>query len=281
MHHANFQDLIPYIIEVNMNKLHRSMVEAGRAAVLLLAAALLSSCATVPTVPPGARSDLAPTGKLRAAINFGNPILAARDSSTGEPRGVSVDLSRELARRLGVPVQFVTYDAAGKVVEGLKSGAWDVAYVAIDPARAVDISYTAPYVVIEGAYLVPQGSPIRSNADVDREGVRVAVGAGSAYDLFLSRNLKHAKIVRAPTSPAVTDMFVAQKLEVAAGVKQQLEADARRHSRIAPAGRSVHGDQSGDGNAQGPRSRREIPPRVCRGNEGIRIRRPGARAAPR
>lgn len=179
-------------------------------------------------ISPAVRSDLAPTGMLRAAINFGNPILAVRDPSTGEPRGVSVDLSRELARRLSVPVQFVTYDAAGKVVEGLKSGAWDVAYVAIDPARAVDISYTAPYVVIEGAYLVPQGSPIRSNAEVDREGVRVAVGAGSAYDLFLSRNLKHAKIIRAPTSPAVTDMFVAQKLEVAAGVKQQLEADARR-----------------------------------------------------
>jgi polar amino acid transport system substrate-binding protein len=211
-----------------MNAPHRFRIEAGRAAVLLLAGALLSSCATVPTVSPGARSELSPAGKLRAAINFGNPILAARDHSTGEPRGVSVDLSRELARRLGVPVQFVTYEAAGKVVEGLKSGAWDVAYVAIDPARAVDISYTAPYVVIEGAYLVPQGSPIRSNADVDREGVRVAVGAGSAYDLFLSRNLKHAKIVRAPTSPAVVDMFVAQKLEVAAGVKQQLEADARR-----------------------------------------------------
>ena len=189
---------------------------------------LLASCATMPQISPATRADLAPTGKLRAAINFGNPILAARDPSTGEPRGVSVDLSRELARRLGVPVQFVTYDAAGKVVEALKSGAWDVAYVAIDPARAVDISYTAPYVVIEGAYLVPQASPIRSNADVDREGVRVAVGAGSAYDLFLSRNLKHAKIVRAPTSPAVVDMFVAQKLEVAAGVKQQLEADARR-----------------------------------------------------
>jgi polar amino acid transport system substrate-binding protein len=189
---------------------------------------LLASCAITSQVPPAARSDLSPTGKLRAAINFGNPILAARDPSTGEPRGVSVDLSRELARRLGVPVQFVTYDAAGKVVEGLKSGALDVAYVAIDPARAVDISYTAAYVVIEGAYLVPQGSPIRSNADVDREGVRVAVGVGSAYDLFLSRNLKHAKIVRAPTSPAVTDMFVAQKLEVATGVKQQLEADARR-----------------------------------------------------
>ena len=264
-----------------MNKLHRSMVEAGRAAVLLLAAALLSSCATVPTVPPGARSELAPTGKLRAAINFGNPILAARDPSTGEPRGVSVDLSRELARRLGVPVQFVTYDAAGKVVEGLKSGAWDVAYVAIDPARAVDISYTAPYVVIEGAYLVPQGSPIRSNADVDREGVRVAVGAGSAYDLFLSRNLKHAKIVRAPTSPAVTDMFAGAKARSRRRRKAAARGRCSAHSRIAPARRSVHGDQSGDGNAQGPRSRREIPPRVRRGDEGIRIRRPGARAAPR
>ena len=199
-----------------------------RIAISVVGLILLASCARTSQVPPAARSDLAPTGTLRAAINFGNPILAARDPSTGEPRGVSVDLSRELARRLGVPVQFVTYDAAGKVVEGLKFGAWDVAYVAIDPARAVDISYTAAYVVIEGAYLVPQGSPIRSNADVDRDGVRVAVGAGSAYDLFLSRNLKHAKIIRAPTSPAVTDLFVAQKLEVAAGVKQQLEADARR-----------------------------------------------------
>jgi polar amino acid transport system substrate-binding protein len=189
---------------------------------------LFASCATMSTVPSTVRSDLAPTGTLRAAINFGNPILATKDSSTGEPRGVSVDLSRELARRLGVPVQFVTYDAAGKVVEGLKSGAWDVAYVAIDPARAVDISYTAAYVVIEGAYLVTQNSPIRSNEEVDRQGVRVVVGAGSAYDLFLSRNLKQATIVRAPTSPAVTDMFVAQKLDVAAGVKQQLEADARR-----------------------------------------------------
>ena len=199
-----------------------------RIAIGIAGLALFVSCATMSDVPAAARSDLAPTGTLRAAINFGNPILATKDPSTGEPRGVSVDLSRELARRLGVPVQFVTYDAAGKVVEGLKAGAWDVAYVAIDPARAVDISYTAAYVQIEGAYLVTQNSTIRSNAEVDRQGVRVVVGAGSAYDLFLTRNLKQATIVRAPTSPAVTDMFVAQKLDVAAGVKQQLEADSRR-----------------------------------------------------
>ena len=199
-----------------------------KSAIGLVALTLLLSCATTSQVPVAARSELAPSGKLRAAINFGNPILAVKDVATGEPRGVSVDLSRELARRLGVPVEFVTYDAAGKVVEGLKAGAWDVAYVAIDPARAVDINYTAAYVVIEGAYLVPQNSPIRSNDEVDRPHVHVVVGTGSAYDLFLTRNLKQAKIVRAPTSPAVTDLLVAQKLEVAAGVKPQLEADARR-----------------------------------------------------
>jgi len=141
---------------------------------------------------------------------------------------VSVDLSRELARRLGVPVEFVLYDAAGKVVEGLKSGAWDIAFVAIDPARATEITFSPPYVVIEGAYLVAQASPVRSNADVDRPGTRVVVGRGSAYDLYLTRELKQATLVHAPTSQAVTDLFVAQKLDVAAGVKQQLEADAKR-----------------------------------------------------
>lgn len=178
--------------------------------------------------PPTVAADLAPTGTLRAAINFGNPILATKDAATGEARGVSVDLARELGRRLGVPVELVTFTAAGKVVEALKAGAWDVGFVAIDPARAVDMDYTPPYVQIEGAYLVPLRTPIRSNAEVDREGVRVVVGAGSAYDLYLSRELKRATLVRAPTSPAVTDMMVAQSYDVAAGVKQQLEADAKR-----------------------------------------------------
>jgi polar amino acid transport system substrate-binding protein len=126
----------------------------------------------------------------------------------------------------------VTFAAAGKVVEAVKSGAWDVAFVAIDPARAVDMDYSAPYVVIEGVYLVPDGSPIRSNAEVDREGVRVVVGAGSAYDLYLTRELKRAQIVRAPTSAQVVDTMLAQGCDVAAGVKQQLEADARRIPRV-------------------------------------------------
>jgi polar amino acid transport system substrate-binding protein len=199
-----------------------------RTALTGILAAWVSACA----IPPMATSDvvaqLAPTSKLRAAINFGNPVLASKDAATGEPRGVSVDLSRELAKRLAVPLEIVTYPAAGQVVEGLKTKAWDVAYLAIDPARAVDIDYTAPYVVIEGAYLVRADSPIRTNAEVDRDGVRVAVGKGSAYDLFLSRELKRAALDRAPTSPEVTDYFLSRKLDVAAGVKQQLEADAKR-----------------------------------------------------
>ena len=184
--------------------------------------------AIIDPAPAGAVAELAPTGTLRAAINYGNPVLAFRDATTGEPRGVAVDLARELARRLGVPLDLVFFAGAGKVTEGARSGTWDVAFLAIDPARAVDIDYTAAYVVIEGGYLVPRDSPIRAIDDVDRDGVRVAAAGGSAYELFLRRELKHATIVPAPTSAAVVDLMIAQRLEVAAGVKQQLEADAKR-----------------------------------------------------
>jgi len=194
-------------------------------------AAMSVACTTAPattTAPPDVVTELAPTGKLRAAINFGNPVLASKDPSTGEPRGVSVDLARELGQRLGIAVEFVTFTAAGKVVEAARANAWDVAFVAIDRLRGVDMDYSAPYVVIEGAYLVRQGSPIRSNAEVDREGVRVVVAAGSAYDLFLTSSLERATLVRVATSQAVADAAIAQDLEVAAGVRQQLEADVRR-----------------------------------------------------
>lgn len=179
----------------------------------------------------GARevAELAPTGALRAAINLGNPVLASRDPATGEPRGVSVDLARELAARIGAPLELVVYDAAGKVVDALRSGAWDVAFLAIDPKRALEIAYTPPYVEIEGAYLVRESSPLRDNAAVDAPGVRVVVAQGAAYDLHLSRELKHATLVRVPSSASVVDAFAAGDCEVAAGVKPQLEADARRH----------------------------------------------------
>ena len=154
-------------------------------------------------------SDLAPTGKLRAAINFGNPVLAGRDAATAAPCGISVDLARELARRLGVAIEFVPFDGAGKVVAAIASKAWDVCFLAIDPLRAADITFTAPYAVIEGVYLVPDASPVRNNAEVDRPGTRVGVILGSAYDLFLTRELKHATIARTEASDAVMDLWVA------------------------------------------------------------------------
>jgi polar amino acid transport system substrate-binding protein len=193
----------------------------------LLGALLLAGCATAPDPRAAAIAELGATGKLRAAINFGNPILASR-SAGGEPQGVSVDLAREAARRLGLAVELVTFTSAGNVVEAVKAKQVDLAFVAIDPVRAADMEYTAPYVIIEGAYLVRNDSPLQRNEEVDRPGTRVAVGRGSAYDLFLTRELKSASLVKAPTSPAVTDLFLAEKLEVAAGVKQQLEADAKR-----------------------------------------------------
>ena len=190
---------------------------------------LLAACGAIQkTMTPAPTIELAPSGTLRAAINFGNPILANKDATTGEARGVSVDLARELGRRLGVPVELVTFTAAGKVVEAVKDAQVDIAFVAIDPVRGADMLQTPPYVIIEGAYLVRNESPIKSNDEVDRAGNRIAVGNGSAYDLYLSREVKAATLQRAPTSPAVVDFFVAQGLEVAAGVKQQLQADAKR-----------------------------------------------------
>ena len=174
------------------------------------------------------QSVFAPTGKLRASINLGNPILANRHSQTEEPFGVSIDLARAFAQRLGVDMELVVFDAAGKSVEAVREERADIGFFAIDPLRGEGIEFTAPYVLIEGAYMVPETSPIRTNEEVDRPGIRVTVGKGSAYDLFLTRELKHAEIVRAPTSPAVVEAFIEQKLEVAAGVKQQLEADRLR-----------------------------------------------------
>ena len=202
-----------------------------RHALIVAAACLAAACSQTPQkkAPEAAVAELAPTGTLRAAINVGNAVLAARPAPpSDEPSGISVDLARELARRLGVPVQLIVYDAAGKVVEAGKAGMWDIAFVALDPKRAAEINQSPPYVQIEGAYLVRQNSPLRSNDEVDRKGNRVVVGHNSAYDLHLTRAFKQAEIVRTPTSAAVVDTMLKDNYEVAAGVKQQLENDARR-----------------------------------------------------
>jgi polar amino acid transport system substrate-binding protein len=173
-------------------------------------------------------TTFAPTGTLRASINLGNPILANKDPATGQPYGISIDLARNLAQRLGVELELVVFDTAGKSVDAVKNERADVGFFAVDPLRGAEISFTLPYVLIEGCYMVREASNLQRNEDVDQAGITVTVGAGSAYDLYLTREIQHAQIVRAPSSPAVVDTFIAQGLDVAAGVKQQLEADAKR-----------------------------------------------------
>lgn len=178
------------------------------------------------------RQAFAPTGTLRASINLGNPILAGKSAKTGAAQGISVDLANELARRLDLALELVVFDTAGKSVDAVTHEKADFGFFAIDPLRGQGIAFTAPYVLIEGSYLVRQESKLQSNEDVDRAGTRVTVGLGSAYDLFLTRELKQAEIVRAPSSPTVVDVFMAQGLDVAAGVRQQLEADTQRFAGL-------------------------------------------------
>lgn len=177
---------------------------------------------------PAEIAALTPTGALRAVINLGNAVLAGTDPATGAPRGVTVDLAQELAARLGVPAALETVGAAQEAVAAVAQQRADVGFFAIDPKRGADIAFTAPYLLIEGCYLVREPSPLTSSEEVDRPGTQVVVGQGSAYDLFLSRTLAHATIERAPSSQAVVEQFLATGADVAAGVRQQLEADAQR-----------------------------------------------------
>lgn len=176
---------------------------------------------------PFTPSLIAPHGVLRVAINLGNPVLAGLDAQ-GVPSGVSADLSRQLATQLGLGIEWRVFHTAGESVQCVRTNAADIGFFAIDPARGEGLHFSPPYVQIEGAYMVRHDSPLQSNAQVDSPGQRVAVGAASAYDLFLTRRLVQATLVRASSSPAVVDLFMAQQLEVAAGVKQQLQADAQR-----------------------------------------------------
>ena len=182
-----------------------------------------SQAAADGSAPAAVIAELAPTGKLRAAINLGNVVLAQKNAA-GELGGASVDVARELARRLGKPIEFVAYDAAGKVTDRVADGVWDICFLAIDPVRGAGIDFTAPYVLIEGAYMVAKDSALTKNEDIDKAGTRIAVGRASAYDLYLTRAIKAATLVRAPSSIEAVELFVKDKLEVAAGVKQPLVA---------------------------------------------------------
>lgn len=176
-------------------------------------------------------NELAPNGTLRVGINLGNPLLASLDDKKN-PKGISVDLANELAKQLQLTPHFTTFQKAGDTVDAIKSNLVDLVFVAIDPVRGADIDYSPAYVQIEGGYMVKSNSPITANDQVDQTNTRVVVGKGSAYDLYLTRELKHATIIRAANSQAVVDQFIAQNLEVAAGVKQQLEEDAKRYSDL-------------------------------------------------
>ena len=186
------------------------------------------------TAPPDVVKELAPTGTLRAAINAGNVVLVQKNAAG--VLGVTVDLAHELARRLGIPVALSVYDTAGKVTDAVKSGAWDVCFLAIEPVRAAVIGFTAPYVIIEGTYMVPAASPLKTIADVDRDGIRIAVARGSAYDLYLTRTLQHATLVRFPSPPEALQAFIANKFDAAAGVRQFLDAFAKTNPamRVMP-----------------------------------------------
>ena len=200
---------------------------------------------------------LAPGGRLRAAINVGNPILARLDPVTGRPAGVSVDLAARLATLLGASLELMVFDAAGKSVEGVAADEADCGFFAVDPKRGEAIAFTAPYVLIEGCYLVRKDSPIRDNGEVDQAGLTVVVGKGSAYDLFLTRELARATILRAPTSPSVVDTF----MESGADGDPRADAGRRRAgeedlARLAPPARlGRRADQPGSLGMVLPRGR--------------------------
>jgi len=192
-------------------------------------------------ISPAARSELAPDGKLRVGLNYGNFLLVLKDGPGGEPRGIAPDLGRELGRRLGVPVEFIKYEQAGKLADAVKDGKCDVGFLGAEPQRANEIAFTAAYLEIPVTFLVPASSPLRALADVDRKGVRIAVADRSAYDLFLTRTIKNAELVRAQGIDGSYQLFVEKKLDALAGLKPRLVSDAEK----LPGSRILEGQITG------------------------------------
>lgn len=182
-------------------------------------------------------SELAPRGVLRAGINLSNFLLVTGKSASGDPQGVSPDMAREIADRLGVPVVYVPFPNPGALADAAGTDTWDIGLIGAEPARAEKIDFTAAYAEIEATYLVPAGSPLQSMADVDRPGIRIAVAGRSAYGLWLDRNIKHAELVRSDSLPSAFDDFVANKLDALAGLRAGLIADVEK----LPGGRILDG----------------------------------------
>jgi polar amino acid transport system substrate-binding protein len=173
-------------------------------------------------------AELAPHGVLRAGINMGNFLLVTGKSPSGDPEGVAPDMAREIAERLGVPVKYVPFARPGELADAAGSDVWDIGLIGAEPARAEKIAFTAAYVEIEATYLVPAGSPLRTVEDVDRKGVRIAVTARSAYDLWLARNIAHAELVRSESLDGAYDQFVREKLDALAGLRPRLISDVQK-----------------------------------------------------
>ena len=184
------------------------------------------------TIDSSTLSSFAPTATLRVGINLGNPILANEEPNTKRLYGVTIDIANEIGKRISLPVQLIPFKTAGATVDAVKTGEIDLVFVAIDPVRGADISYTPAYIQIEGAYMVKTDSSINNNEEVDAVGNEIVVGKGSAYDLYLSREIKNATLLRAASSQAVVDDFMSGQGNVAAGVKQQLESDAKRYEGL-------------------------------------------------
>lgn len=206
------------------------------------------------------KEELAPGGTLRVGLNYGNFLLVLKDEADGTPRGIAPDLGRELGKRLGVPVEFVRFKQAGQLADGVRDGKCDVGFLAAEPQRANEIAFTKAYLEIPVTYLAPPGSKIRGLSDVDREGVRIAVSARSAYDLYLTRTLKHAKLVRAEGIAASRELFLQEKLDVLAGLKPQLVLDAEK----LPGSRVLEGQVTGVQQAVGVPKNRDAAARFTR-----------------
>lgn len=185
--------------------------------------------------------ELAPSGKLKVGLNYSNFLLVIGDDAKGEPKGIAPDLGRELARKLGMPFEFVKFDAAGKLFDAVKSAQCDVGFLGAEPQRADEVDFTNAYLEIPVTFLVPAGSPIKTIADIDRDGVRIAVSERSAYDLYLTRTLKKAQLVRTKGIPASYDAFMAQKLEALGGLKPKLVEEQAR----TPGSRVLDGQITG------------------------------------